>query len=118
MDEKGDLLSIEEVRERLIENKTLIVNPDANWNHKSSTTKDYYLDIYMAKNLYRFYSPSKSEFNYETPGKDKKIEYIRLFPLDSQINTFKSEYNNDPDLKKTFYNIHNSKIFWQLPGKN
>jgi hypothetical protein len=119
MDEKGDLLSIEEVRERLIEDKPLIVNPDANWNHKSSTTKDYYLDIYMAKNLYQLFSPIKSEFNYETPGKDKKIAYVNLLPLDSQITTpFKTENNYNPDLKKTYYNIYNSKIFWQLPGKN
>jgi len=34
MDEKGELLSIKEVRERLILDKPLIVNPDANWNHK------------------------------------------------------------------------------------
>jgi hypothetical protein len=54
MNEQGVLLSIAEVRERLINGKTLIINPDANWNHKSSTTKEYYLYNYMAKNLYAF----------------------------------------------------------------
>ena len=34
MNEKGELLSIEEVRERLISDKTLILNPDANWNNQ------------------------------------------------------------------------------------
>ena len=116
MDEKGDLLSIEEVRERLITNKPLIVNPDANWNHRSSMTKDYYLDIYMAKNLYRFYCPLKSEFDYETEGNNKSVVYIALLPLDYHKKTnFKTQNNNNPDLKKTFYNIYNPDIFWQTP---
>ena len=63
MDEKGELLSIEEVRKRLIMNKPLIVNPDANWNHITSITKDNYLDIYMAKNLYWIYCPLISEYD-------------------------------------------------------
>ena len=52
MNEQGELLSIAEVRERLINGKTLIVNPDANWNHQVSKTKEDYLNDYMAKNLY------------------------------------------------------------------
>jgi hypothetical protein len=52
MDEKGELLSIAEVRERLVNDKPLILNPDANWNHRSSVTKEDYLYNYMAKNLY------------------------------------------------------------------
>jgi hypothetical protein len=51
MNEKGELLSIEEVRERLIEDKTLIINPDANWNNQSAQTKEVYLGNYMSKNL-------------------------------------------------------------------
>ncbi len=54
MNEKGELLSIAEVRERLINDMPLIVNPDANWNHKMSTIKEEYLYNYMAKNLYAF----------------------------------------------------------------
>ncbi|HNW73122.1 MAG TPA: transglutaminase domain-containing protein [Bacteroidales bacterium] len=52
INEKGELLSIAEVRQRLIENKPLILNPEANWNHRSSVTKEEYLYYYMAKNLY------------------------------------------------------------------
>jgi hypothetical protein len=52
MNEKGKLLGIAEVRQRLIENKPLILNPEANWNHRSSITKEEYLYYYMAKNLY------------------------------------------------------------------
>jgi hypothetical protein len=78
MDTNGELLSIEEVREKLINEKTLLVNPDANWNHRSSTEKSYYLNIYMTKNLYRFYSPLRSEFNYETWGRNGKVVYVLL----------------------------------------
>jgi len=119
MDEKGELLSIEEVRERLVTNKPLIVNPDANWNRRSSITKDYYLDIYMAKNLYLFYCPLKSEFDYETWGRNKRVTYIHLFPLDYQIKEpFKTDDYFNPDMKTTFnnYNIYNPKLFWQKPS--
>ena len=52
MNEQGVLLGIAEVRERLINGKPLILNPDANWNHKISDTREDYLFNYMAKNLY------------------------------------------------------------------
>lgn len=85
MDEKGELLSIGEVRERLITNKPLIINPDANWNRITSITRDYYLDTYMAKNLYKICCPAGSEYDYETYGRNKKIIYIYLLPLDYQL---------------------------------
>jgi hypothetical protein len=52
MDENGVMLSIAEVRERLRTDQPLQLNEDANWNNKSKQTKEYYLDTYMAKNLY------------------------------------------------------------------
>jgi len=118
MDEKGELLSIEDVRERLISNKPLIVNPDANWNRKTSTSRDYYLDIYMAKNLYRFYCPLNSEYNYETWGRNKRVTYIHLLPLDYHVKEpFKTDDYFNPDVKTTFnnYYIYNPDIFWQTP---
>jgi hypothetical protein len=54
MNEKGELLSIAEVRERLVSNKSLILNPDANINHRYSVGIENYLYGYMAKNLYAF----------------------------------------------------------------
>ena len=121
MDEKGELLSIEETRVRLIANKSLIINPDANWNHITSTTKDYYLDIYMAKNLYMFYCPVRSEYDYETYGRNKRITYIHLLPLDYQIKgPYKTDDYYNPDVKTTFnhYYIYNPDIFWQSPKTN
>lgn len=51
-DENGQLLSIAEVRERLRDGRPLVLNEDANWNHKVKQTKEEYLESYMAKNLY------------------------------------------------------------------
>ena len=39
-DEHGNLLSIAEVRERLITDQPLYLNEDANWNNKSKQTKE------------------------------------------------------------------------------
>ncbi|MCM1108231.1 MAG: leucine-rich repeat protein [Clostridium sp.] len=51
-DENGVPLHPGEVRERLIQDRPLILNEDANWNHEVVQTADHYLKSYMAKNLY------------------------------------------------------------------
>jgi hypothetical protein len=85
MNEKGDLLSIAEVRERLINNKPLILNPEANWNHINSITKDYYLYNYMAKNLYAFEcfvsGGGESKSNLLLP-----VEYKGIIPRTKDYN--------------------------------
>lgn len=119
MNEKGELLGIEEVRERLIHDQPLILNPDANWNHQASTTKEQYLYHYMAKNLYRFFCTLDSGFDVETPGGDKTVTYVNLFPTGYgrfRQRTFRMEYDNRA-LKTRYitYNIHNPASFWQAP---
>jgi hypothetical protein len=119
MNEKGELLSIDEVRNRLVHDQPLIVNPDANWNHKMSTTKDRYLYAYMAKNLYRFYCTLESGFDVETRGGEKTITYVHLVPAGygkfRQVPAKMQSYNKD--LKTTFvnYTTHNPATFWQIP---
>ncbi|MFT3911382.1 MAG: transglutaminase domain-containing protein [Ferruginibacter sp.] len=109
MNEKGALLSIEEVRERLIKNKPLIVNPDANWNRRVSDTKENYLNKYMAKNLYRMYCPIASE--YGTPDfNTNKSNYVELVPADYYKQ---SRYKDDKRIITS-----NPKQFWALPGDN
>ena len=117
MNEKGELLDIEEVRERLINNKPLILNPDANWNNRSSTTKENYLYQYMAKNLYRFSFPLVSEYDSETRLKGKEIVYVELLPLDGfQQKPDKDEYlSNTNSTKVITYKTNNPKIFWKVP---
>jgi hypothetical protein len=119
MNEKGELLGIDEVRTRLIKDQPLILNPDANWNHRASTTKENYLYYYMAKNLYRFYCPLESEFDVETKGGEKTITYVNLVPAGyakfKQVPAKMQFYNKD--LKTTFvhYTTHNPATFWEIP---
>jgi hypothetical protein len=69
----------------------------------------------MAKNLYRFYCPLNSEYDYETLGQNKKVTYVDLYPLEyTKKIDFKTEVNRNAILK-TNYNIYNQKLFWQTP---
>jgi len=115
MNEKGELLSIEEVRERLISDKPLILNPDANWNNQSTQTKENYLENYMAKNLYILECHSSSEYNMETSSEGKTFNYIRLLPLDyfeqkPDKSEEKGETNNTLWIT---YKTNNPNVFWE-----
>jgi len=119
MNEKGELLGIQEVRERLITGKTLILNPEANWNNKVTQTKEYYLETYMAKNLYRLKTPIYSEYDTETIKAGKEIAYVELLPLDGIEQTpQKSESTNTKTNVKTInYKTNNPNLFWTKPTK-
>jgi len=106
MNEKGDLLSIEEVRQRLVTHQPLIVNPDANWNHRSAVTKEDYLGYYMSKNLYRLICSVNSAYDIETAAPGKKCDYIQLLPLDY--------FRQRPDNPAT-YVTNNPTLFWATP---
>lgn len=116
MDEKKNMLSIQEVRERLIDGKALFINQDANYNHLSTVTKDAYLDTYMVKNLYRFYSPLKNEFNYESPGDNKTITYVYLMPLDYFKQGPHKAENKNKTTNTTIvrYVTNNDDLFWKI----
>ncbi len=117
MDEAGNLLGLAEVRERLIDGRMLILNPDANWNNKASTVKEYYLYEYMAKNLYRFDCPLNSVFDYETKSKGKKLSYVELLPLDgySQTPKVRTEKSEKSGLTYEFFKTNNPVDFWAKP---
>jgi hypothetical protein len=116
MNEKGEMLSIAEVRERLINDKTLILNPDANWNNQSAQTKEDYLESYMAKNLYMLECPASSEYNMETSSEGKTYNYIRLLPLDY----FEQNPDKEEDKRETsnttwiLHKTNNPNVFWEL----
>ncbi|MCK9422094.1 MAG: transglutaminase domain-containing protein [Bacteroidales bacterium] len=99
MNEKGELLSIAEVRKRLIESKPLILNPEANWNHRMSITKEGYLYSYMAKNLYAILcfvtGGGESQSNLLLP-----VEYKGIIP---RVKMSKPKCTNNPD------------VFWVKP---
>lgn len=116
-DENGNLLGIQEVRERLIKGQELILNPDANWNGNSAQTKEYYLDQYMAKNLYRMQVPANNGYNIETQEKGKEISFVELLPLDGiQQEPQKDEdLNTDTGTKYIYYKTNNPDLFWAKP---
>ncbi|MBD3581996.1 transglutaminase domain-containing protein [Flavobacterium selenitireducens] len=117
MDEKGELLGIAEVRERLISGKTLILNPDANWNREESQTADYYLQTYMAKNLYRIQVPVSSQADFETWKDGQQAQYVELLPLDGIWQTkAKTVYQRDePKMEFVYYQTNNPDAFWAKP---
>lgn len=117
MDEKGMLLSIEEVRQRLIDGRTLIVNPDANWNNEQFVWLEGYIHSYMAKNLYRLECPVSSEYDYETKLPGKHTVYIQLLPLDGINQTPQKEdhVNKELNFTMTNYVTNNPQSFWKAP---
>ncbi len=118
MNEKSELLSIEEVRDRIINDKPLIISPDANWNHKLSLVKEYYL-YYMAKNLYILECPVNSEYDTETKKQGKTIPYIQLLPLNYFKQLPDKTESTDEKTGTIFikYKTNNPTLFWEAPRK-
>lgn len=104
MDENGTLLGIDEVRERLIDGRPLVLNEDANWNHKSQQTKEYYLDKYMAKNLYYIECVTENRFNPESRYRNTGAKYVELVP---------SDVEKDPN--GWMIQTYDADYFWQAP---
>jgi hypothetical protein len=101
-DENGLLLHPGEVRERMIDDKPLVLNSDANWNNKNKESKEAYFE-YMAKNLYILSAYTYSCFN--TEGGKEKTKYVTLLP--ENFN-----YKDWCNLK-----TNNDEYFWQKPEK-
>ena len=117
MDDNGNLLAIQEVRERLIRGQALVLNADANWNRATLQNKEHYLEYYMAKNLYRLTTPLVSEYNTETWEKGKEVTYVELLPLDGieQTPQKKEEMNTKTGTKFINYKTNNPDVFWAKP---
>jgi len=112
-DDKGNLLSIEEVRAKLILGEPLVLNDNANWNNKQKETKEHYLDYYMSKNLYWISCNAKNEWDIETPGAGKAlIDGVNLYP--GQFTTL----TGDKEVEETrvSYATNNAAYFWAKPG--
>lgn len=107
MDEKGTMLGIAEVRERLRNDQPLVLNEDANWNNQEKQTKEHYLEYYMAKNLYYVTARMRSEYNSETDYKGKKwSRAIAIMPEGFSMNGQSGA---------TAYETNNDLYFWQSP---
>lgn len=103
-DDNGTLLSIEEVRERLITDKPLVLNDDANWNHKSKQTAASYLYNYMAKNLYLLECPVEEKWGVESTFAPS---YVLLTPS-ADTDCYRTRQN--PSIVTT-----DAAAFWQRP---
>ena len=100
-DENGLMLHPGEVRERLITGAPLVLNEDANWNHKSKQTKEWYLEDYMAKNLFLL---SANTINQSEPeGRSDHIQGLDLTLVPEGFI-----YNNGIP-------ITDAEFFWQAP---
>ncbi len=117
MDDKGNLLGIEEVRERLTKGQPMVLNADANWNRELLQTKEFYLEEYMAKNLYRIQSPVVSEYDSETWKFGKEVSYIELLPLDGieQTPQKQEQVGNQVGVIFTYYKTNNPNLLWSDP---
>lgn len=117
MDDKGNLLGIQEVREKLIKEQPLILNADANWNRTNLQTKEHYLEYYMAKNLYRLQVPLVSGYNTETSENGKEISYVELLPLNGIVQNpqKKVSTNKKTGMKYVYYKTNNPDFFWKKP---
>lgn len=100
-DEKGLLLHPGEVRERLRNDQPVLLNDDANWNHQEQMTKSYYLDYYMAKNLYLMCAHLRSETESESAQRVNKSIEVALVPQNFQYRRGMTTYDDTE--------------FWQKP---
>lgn len=117
MNEKGQLLSIPEVRERLVNHQPLIVNPEANWNRKSSESLEEYLHYYMAKNLYLLECSTYYGYDTETRTSGKTVDYVYLLPLDyfNQGPAMKHNVDEKTGFTTNVYKTNNPNAFWSTP---
>lgn len=79
-DDKGNLLGIGEVRERLRKDLPVALNESANWNNQEKVTTEEYLYNYMAKNMYYFYTPANQRFGLEDISNTEDKRFIYLLP--------------------------------------
>lgn len=110
MDENGVMLSIAEVRERLRDGRELQLNKEANWNNIEQTTKEEYLESYMAKNLFCIQCADRSRFSAESPAdRGDYPNYTLLYP-----EGFTPDYPRNMMPK---YRTTDDGWFWQSPYK-
>lgn len=73
--EQGEMLSIQEVRKRIMGKRYLVINDEINHNGNYYKKSEY--KTYMTKNLFRLSCPVRSEFNYESGN---NLEFVELVP--------------------------------------
>lgn len=106
-DDRGEMMSIEEVRECIRQGRKCHLNEDANWNNRSVQTYEDYIEHYMAKNLYRLQCRSVSEWAAESSEKQAQPwRVVTLVPSDTYSSCKPDGYNA--------YTA-DAEWFWQSP---
>jgi hypothetical protein len=114
-DENGNFLSVAEVRERLINGRSLVLNATANY-HQVPSKKEEYLYQFMAEHLYRIICPLHSEWDSQTRENGKTLEYVELLPYGSQEPPMGIyETKKYEKYKVISYHTNNDLLFWQKP---
>lgn len=114
-DEKGNLLGVQEVRERITSGKPLSLNDGANY-HNEKITVSYYIDEFMTEHLYRMISPLHSGFNTETRTPGKMLQYVELLP-ENPAEKYKGmfETHEGKDVRVITWYTSNPEVFWKSP---
>ena len=102
-DIEDNLLSIAEVRDNLIHGRLMKLNEGR--KVASGIRRSYYLERYMAKNLYWFGCDTYYGFNTESSGRPTRN--ISLTP--QGFTVWESQARWYP------YDTHNAGLFWQAP---
>lgn len=105
-DDKGNMMSVQEVRERLRTDKPVKVNEEANWNNERKTNTEDYLYEYMAKNLFYIESWTHYGFNTES-NKENPVNYIILQPTGCDSSERRSGN----------ISVNDDNYAWQSPQK-
>ena len=106
-DKNGNVLSVAEIREHLINDQILILNDDADYNGQKAD-KESYLH-YLTKNLYRFTCSVESAFG----------QYYIYYVPDGTLRTFfhldpKGERQDGLGLAENYY-TSNPSYYWASP---
>lgn len=109
-DEKGTLLGIDEVRDRIIHHKPMIASPELDYNGQPYPAAEYL--NYMTKNLYWFSVALRSESDYETTAARKDLFYIHLLPAGYHPK-MKLWPRREPFVTNLYTN--DNSFFWQKP---
>lgn len=110
MDRDSVILSPHEVREAFIGGDSLILNSDLDHNGEPHDPLQY--KSYMAKNLFRFMAPLKSEFGYESLEGD--VDWVYLDPAgydSSQIG--QADTTAGKKSRQIDYYTDNAAWFWE-----
>ena len=95
-DPQGTLLSIPEVRLRMIKGEPLVLSKNANHNGDKEDPADYL--GYMAKNLMKFQCPRQSSFGYESSNTNKAYVELDDVSIAPPKNDRDTAYTHDPGL--------------------